>query len=85
MKIKAASLLLFLTYLIAPLRAEESAFRPMFTLAQVMLWAAPTHPVLADDSPTCDIVVYGDSSGAITPAIAAIREGRSVIWLNPIT
>jgi hypothetical protein len=30
-----------------------------------------------------DIVVYGDSSGAASAAIAAKREGRSVIWLNP--
>jgi arylsulfatase A-like enzyme len=30
-----------------------------------------------------DVVVYGDSSGAVVAAIAAKREGRSVIWLNP--
>jgi len=30
-----------------------------------------------------DVVVYGDSSGAVIAAIAAKREGRSVIWLNP--
>lgn len=30
-----------------------------------------------------DIVVYGDSSGAVTAAISAKREGRSVIWINP--
>lgn len=32
---------------------------------------------------TYDVVVYGDSSGAAIAAIAAKREGRSVIWLNP--
>ena len=30
-----------------------------------------------------DVVVYGDSSGAVVAAIAAKREGRSVIWVNP--
>lgn len=30
-----------------------------------------------------DIVVYGDSSGALVAAISAKREGRSVIWINP--
>lgn len=30
-----------------------------------------------------DIVVYGDSSGAVTAAISAKRESRSVIWINP--
>lgn len=33
--------------------------------------------------PVYDIVVYGDSSGAIVAAIAAKREGRSVILVNP--
>lgn len=30
-----------------------------------------------------DVIVYGDSSGAVTAAIAAKREGRSVVWVNP--
>ncbi|MEY3395952.1 MAG: Xanthan lyase precursor [Verrucomicrobiota bacterium] len=33
--------------------------------------------------PTYDLLVYGDSSGAAIAAIAAKRDGRSVIWLNP--
>jgi hypothetical protein len=33
--------------------------------------------------PAYDIVVYGDSSGAVVAAIAAKRERRSVIWVNP--
>jgi len=33
--------------------------------------------------PLLDVVVYGDSSGAAIAAIAAKREGRSVIWVNP--
>jgi hypothetical protein len=35
------------------------------------------------EEPTYDLVVYGDSSGAAIAAIAAKRDGRSVIWLNP--
>ena len=30
-----------------------------------------------------DVVVYGDSSGAVVAAISAKREGRSVILINP--
>ncbi len=30
-----------------------------------------------------DVVVYGDSSGAVVAAIAAKRDKRSIIWLNP--
>ena len=30
-----------------------------------------------------DLVVYGDSSGAVVAAVAAKREGRSVILVNP--
>lgn len=30
-----------------------------------------------------DIVIYGDSSGAVVAAISAKREGRSVVWVNP--
>jgi hypothetical protein len=41
--------------------------------------AAPPHVPDA----TCDLVVYGDSSGAVVAAISARREGRSVIWVNP--
>ena len=35
------------------------------------------------EQPVHDIVVYGDSSGAVIAAISAKREGRSVIWVNP--
>ncbi len=35
------------------------------------------------DEPVYDIVVYGDSSGAVTAAVAAQRSGRSVILVNP--
>ena len=30
-----------------------------------------------------DIVVYGDSSAAVTAAVAAKRQGRSVVLVNP--
>jgi hypothetical protein len=36
-----------------------------------------------DASVVHDLVIYGDSSAAITAAIAAKREGRSVIVVNP--
>lgn len=44
--------------------------------------AAPAAKALSDP-PTYDVVVYGDSSAAVTAAIAAQREGRSVILVNP--
>ena len=37
----------------------------------------------AKPDPVYDLVVYGDSSGAVTAAISAKREGRSVILVNP--
>jgi hypothetical protein len=37
----------------------------------------------SSSAPSHDIVVYGDSSGAVVAAISAKREGRSVIWVNP--
>ena len=61
-------------------------------IAQVLcLWTiffliarAETGPaVLPEPKPLYDIVVYGDSSGAVVAAISAKREGRSVIWINP--
>jgi arylsulfatase A-like enzyme len=35
------------------------------------------------DDPVYDLVIYGDSSGAVTAAVSAQREGRSVILVNP--
>jgi FAD dependent oxidoreductase len=37
------------------------------------------------DEPIHDLVVYGDSSGAVTAAISAKREGRSVILVSPVS
>jgi hypothetical protein len=38
---------------------------------------------LAGKAAVYDVVVYGDSSGAVIAAIAAKREGRSAILVNP--
>jgi hypothetical protein len=35
------------------------------------------------DQPVYDVVIYGDSSGAVVAAVAAKREGRAVILVNP--
>ncbi len=59
----------------------------ILTLAVIglaLLWPEQTtHAANFAPDPIYDIVVYGDSSGAVTAAIAAKREGRSVIWINP--
>ena len=47
------------------------------------LLLAPLAVASGQSVPVHDIVVYGDSSGAVVAAIAAKREGRSVIWVNP--
>lgn len=39
--------------------------------------------VASHESLVHDVIVYGDSSGAVVAAIAAKREGRSVLWINP--
>ncbi len=38
---------------------------------------------VSGEQPVYDVVVYGDSSGAVVAAISAKREGRSVILVNP--
>ncbi len=43
----------------------------------------PTAGHVPLDQPLYDIVVYGDSSGAVVAAVSAKREGRSVILVNP--
>lgn len=42
-----------------------------------------THLPRKPEEPLYDLVVYGDSSGAVVAAITAKREGRSVILVNP--
>jgi len=47
--------------------------------------ASPAAPAAKAQGPQPmhDVVVYGDSSGAVIAAIAAKREGRSVVLVNP--
>ncbi len=54
-------------------------------LSLVNRCGAVDHLAVAATSPVSvhDVVVYGDSSGAVVAAIAAKREGRSVVWVNP--
>ena len=55
-----------------------------FLSASLLALAAFTaHRAAADDAPVHDVVVYGDSSGAVTAAVSAKRQGRSVILVNP--
>lgn len=60
-------------------RIRRLALRALFPglLACSLSAATPDTPVVHD------LVIYGDSSAAITAAIAAKREGRSVIVVNP--
>ena len=37
----------------------------------------------AVEEPVYDLVIYGDSSAAVTAAVAAKRQGRSVVLVNP--
>lgn len=59
------------------------------TLAGSLLGIASLFPGAAcraeetDAPPLHDVVVYGDSSGAVTAAVSAKRQGRSVILVNP--
>lgn len=43
----------------------------------------PVSSAPVGEQPEYDIVVYGDSSAAVVAAVAARREGRSVILVNP--
>lgn len=47
------------------------------------LTGAETDDASRQLDPVYDLVVYGDSSGAVVAAISAKREGRSVILVNP--
>lgn len=57
--------------------------KPIFTLISFL--ALSLSYVSGQSVPTSshDVVVYGDSSGAVVAAISAKREGRSVILVNP--
>ena len=50
----------------------------------LLLVAAPLRVAAASAEPQVhDVVVYGDSSGAVIAAVSAKREGRSVVLVNP--
>ncbi len=55
------------------------------TLALICALVLPLSHLSGQAAPASshDVVVYGDSSGAVVAAISAKREGRSVILLNP--
>ena len=55
---------------------RTATFLALLLLSLCFLSAQPAPPVY-------DLVIYGDSSGAVVAAIAAQREGRSVILVNP--
>ncbi|MFM1767588.1 MAG: Xanthan lyase precursor [Verrucomicrobiota bacterium] len=67
------------------MNALKPARNPWPVLLAVLLAAcagaaAPAAPAAPDIH---DVVIYGDSSGAVIAAVAAKREGRSVLWVNP--
>ncbi len=57
---------------------------PLSTLL-VALFSLNCAPALMAqvDAPQYDVVVYGDSSGAVIAAVAAKRQGNSVVLVNP--
>ena len=55
----------------------------MYWVALAMAPAGGARGAEASAGAVHDVVVYGDSSGALVAAIAAKRDGRSVIWINP--
>ena len=57
-------------------------FLSILWLALLVLEIAPAANAQSE-LPLHDIVIYGDSSGAVVAAVAAKREGRSVILVNP--
>lgn len=61
---------------------------PLGILLILTLSLLPGFPSLqaaaaAEPGPSYDVVVYGDSSGAVVAAIDARRQGRSVLLINP--
>ena len=67
------------------LPVAKPAHTMKYTLALICCLVLPFSNAQSKPPPTSsyDLVIYGDSSGAITAAISAKREGRSVIWINP--
>jgi hypothetical protein len=66
--------------MIIPVTLESLKSR--FAAAASVVFFLP-NPLPAEETPPHDIVVYGDSSGAVIAAIDAKRRGLSVILVNP--
>ena len=66
--------------MIIPVMMESLKSR--FAAAASVVFFLPS-PLPAGEAPAHDIVVYGDSSGAVVAAIDAKRRGLSVILVNP--
>ncbi|MFP6584534.1 MAG: FAD-dependent oxidoreductase, partial [Candidatus Hydrogenedentota bacterium] len=58
---------------------------PIIIAVAIVLVSCPFGVAGAEDSVSrsYDIVVYGDSSVAVTAAVAAKRDGRKVVLVNP--
>src|SRR6476660_3320380 len=52
-------------------------------LTSLLLGIPAFSNAIESDSADHDVVVYGDSSGAVVAAISAKRQGKSVILVNP--
>ena len=63
----------------------KHAILPVAFLLLFISWVPLVTAGVGKDTvyPIYDIVVYGDSSGAVTAAIAAKRMGYSVVLVNP--
>ncbi len=66
-----------------PLKPTPALLVPLLLSLLVAAAGADTATSIAKPDPVHDLVVYGDSSGAVVAAVAARREGRSVILVNP--
>jgi hypothetical protein len=63
---------------------SELRFMHQVVVLTLLVLIGQVMPVSAHEQPIFDIVVYGDSSSAVTAAVAAKRNGRSVILINPV-
>ncbi len=59
--------------------------KSLFLFAGAVIGFGISHPSAArgEDSKTCDVVIYGGTSAAITAAVQTARMGRSVIVVSP--
>ena len=56
---------------------------PSILVCLTLFLAGTTGAQKPDPAAPYDLVIYGDSSGAVTAAIAAKRQGRFIAWINP--